>query len=72
MAMMEHERWMEEKSDKGWTCGARDDSKKIHPCLVDWDELSESDKDKDRVTVKIIPELLASIGFEVVKIPVNK
>ena len=72
MAIMEHKRWMEEKADKGWTCGVRDDFKKTHPCLVEWDELTESDKDKDRVTVKIIPSLLASINFEIVKIPLKE
>jgi len=68
MSIMEHERWMDEKKDKDWTCGVRDDSKKTHPCLVVWDELPEIEKDKDRENVKIIPALLASIDFEIMKI----
>ncbi len=72
MAIMEHERWMEEKSDRGWICGPRDDSKKIHPSLVPWEELSKKDKDNDRNAVEIIPSLLASIGFDIVKVPVKE
>jgi len=69
MAIIEHKRWMEEKTEKGWTCGERDDLQKTHPCLVRWDELSDSDKEKDRKTVQIIPVFLASINFEIMKIP---
>jgi hypothetical protein len=72
MAIMEHERWMDEKREKGWTYGDRDDSKKTHPLLVEWDELTESDKNKDRDTVILIPPLLASINFKIVKIPVKE
>lgn len=72
LAVLEHKRWMEEKVEKGWTCGERDDLQKTHPCLVRWDELSDSDKEKDRKTVQIIPSLLASINFEIVKIPVKE
>ena len=68
LAIMEHDRWMDEKRNKDWTCGVRDDAKKIHPCLVPWEELSEKDKDNDRNAVEIIPALLASIGFEIVKV----
>ena len=68
LAIMEHDRWMDEKRNKEWTCGVRDDAKKIHPCLVPWEELSEKDKDNDRNAVEIIPALLASIGFEIVKV----
>jgi hypothetical protein len=69
MAMMEHDRWMNAKIDIGWTYGKRDEFKKTHPSLIQWDELSEGDKNKDRQIVKIIPDLLASIDLEIVKVP---
>ncbi len=69
MASMEHDRWMEEKKDDGWTHGERNDEKKTHPCLLTWEELPENEKDKDRNAVRNIPNLLASINFEIIKNP---
>jgi hypothetical protein len=68
MAIMEHDRWREEKVRKGWIYAAvKDDVKKTHPCLIEWEKLSDSDKDKDRSTVKIIPDMLGAINFEIYK-----
>ena len=68
MGIMEHERWMEERTGEGWKWGPeRIEEKKINPNLVPWDELSEIEKDKDRINVRIIPDLLASINFEIAK-----
>jgi len=33
----------------------RDDARKIHDAMIDWPELSEAHKDKDRDTVRNIP-----------------
>ena len=66
LARMEHERWMREKTATGWTYGdIRDDAKKLHPDLVAWEELPESEKKKDRDAVREIPVRLADAGFEV-------
>ena len=40
--------------------------KEHHPSLVPWEALSESEKEKDRDTVRNIPELLELAGFGVV------
>lgn len=69
LARMEHDRWMAEKVQSGWRYGLpRDDAKKLHPCLVPWEELPEEEKDKDRQAVRQIPELLAQAGFEIFQI----
>jgi hypothetical protein len=63
LARMEHQRWNAEKYVDGWTNGqARDDEKKIHDCLVDWDKLPEEIREYDRHAVRKIPELIALIG----------
>ncbi len=68
MAKMEHDRWMNEKIAKGWIYGKkRNDELKIHDCLQNWNELDEKTKELDRNAVRIIPELLKSVGFHVVK-----
>jgi len=66
LSRLEHERWMKEKLEDGWRYGEqRDDAKKIHPSLVPYDELSESEKEKDRDTIRQIPEILSGIDFQV-------
>ena len=69
MAKNVHEIWAQERINQGWTYGARrDDNKKTHPCLVDYDELEESEKLYDRNTSIGILKLILSLGFEINKI----
>lgn len=43
----------------GWQWGAnRDNAAKLHPDIVDYDELAESTKEKDRIVSRVIPALL--------------
>jgi hypothetical protein len=66
LSRLEHERWMTENLGGGWRYGEqRDDAKKLHPSLVPYDELSESEKEKDRDTIRQIPEILSGIDFQV-------
>ncbi len=67
MARMEHGRWNVERLRNGWRLGPRDDAKKLHPCLVPWDDtsLTEEIKDYDRSAVRQLPEVLAKAGLEV-------
>lgn len=71
MARMEHARWNEQKIRQGWTYGEkRDDQLKKHPSIVDYSDprLSESEKDKDRDTVREIPHFLALAGYQIVRL----
>jgi len=71
MAKMEHERWCKLKMEQGWKYAAeRDDKKKLHPCLVGWEDarLLEEEKEKDRNTVKQIPVYLALAGFQIYRV----
>ncbi len=66
LARFEHDRWMNEKLRDGWRYGAvRDDAKKLHPALIPFDQLPEPEKEKDRDTIRQIPELLSYIDFQV-------
>ena len=69
MAELEHGRWNVERMREGWHHGKpRDDSRKIHDCLVSWKELPDDIKHYDRAAVRAFPEILAKAGLEVRRI----
>jgi len=70
MAAIEHIRWSWDKRLNGWIYGnVKDNLNKIHPGLIPFQELSESEKEKDRELVRLIPALLQDIDYEAY--PVN-
>jgi serine phosphatase RsbU (regulator of sigma subunit) len=70
MARIEHLRWSWDKRLNGWIYGnIKDNNSKIHPGLISYEDLAESEKEKDRELVRLIPALLHDINFEAY--PVN-
>ena len=64
MARIEHLRWSWDKRLNGWLYGnVRDDASKIHPGLIPYEELTETEKEKDRELVRLIPALLHDIDY---------
>ena len=73
MAEMEHERYVKERQHEGWRHGrVRDPVKKINPTLISWRELSKEARDKDRNTVKNLPNFLAKVGFHIYRTKANR
>ncbi len=72
LAPLEHKRWMDERLARGWKRGARDDRKKRHPDLVDWPDLPEASRAKDRDAVRNLPSVygtvLADVGLQIVRL----
>ncbi len=64
MARSEHDRWMTERQRGGWRPGPRDPDRRTTPYLVPWEELSEEIRDHDRLFVRQLPRLLASVGLQ--------
>ncbi len=63
-----HEVWSKGRLDNGWTYGkTRDDTKKQHPCLIPYEELSETEKDFDRRTAMETLKLIVKLGYEIRK-----
>jgi|GEM_PF-1083754 len=60
LARMEHERWVAEKQLDGWhyTEGAKNIAARLSPSLISWEQLPESERQKDRDSVHNIPHLL--------------
>ncbi|MCO4792798.1 MAG: DUF4071 domain-containing protein [Bacteriovoracaceae bacterium] len=67
-----HEIWSQQRMSEGWKYGEeRDDNKKLHPCLVAYDELPEIEKDYDRNTALGAIKLILSLGYNI-ELPVHK
>lgn len=62
LAKTEHERWNAHRYLNGWDFGEkRDDLLKLHPSLVPWEKLPESEKQKDRDTILRLPKILENV-----------
>lgn len=67
MAKNVHEVWAESRMREGWTYGPeRDDTKKTHPGLVPYEQLSESEKDYDRATSRETLKFIVAAGFNII------
>ena len=66
MAEMEHGRWNIDRLRDAWRFGkVRDNERKLHDCLVPWDQLPEDIKQYDRQAVMAFPRILAEAGMRV-------
>jgi serine phosphatase RsbU (regulator of sigma subunit) len=69
MSRIEHDRWCWERRLAGWSFAKiRDNSKKLHNCLIPYDSLPEEEKRKDRDLVGLIPSLLKDINLGAVPV----
>ena len=70
LAKMEHDRWWNERRADDWTLAEKKDEKrKTNPYMVEWDALPSDVAEWDRVFVRAIPALLASVGLQVSRVP---
>lgn len=66
MAKNVHEVWAATRIEQGWSYGPeRNDEKKLHPCLIAYEELPESEKEYDRNTAVETLKLIQKLGFEI-------
>jgi hypothetical protein len=68
LAIDEHVRWLGERNDAGWEHGpVKDVAGKKSPDMLEWSKLDEPAKQKDRDLIAKMPEILASMGYELVR-----
>lgn len=68
MARNVHEVWAAGRLADGWTWGPlRDDTLKHHPCLISYDELTETEREYDRHTAVETLKLILSLGYRIEK-----
>lgn len=63
-----HENWSVGRIAEGWVYGeTRNDELKTTPCLVPYSDLSDSEKEYDRVTALQTLKLIVALGYEIKK-----
>ena len=68
LARNAHEIWAQQRLRDGWTYGThRDDVQRTHPGLVPYENLSESEKEYDRVMVNETLKAILALGYRIVK-----
>jgi RyR domain/ATPase family associated with various cellular activities (AAA) len=68
LAEAEHDGWWEFKLLNGWEYDeVRNDDLKKHNCLISYNKLSETDKNKDRNSVKSYFEILENAGYQIIR-----
>jgi RyR domain len=61
-----HEIWALQRLKDGWRYGpTRDDTRKEHPSLIPYDELSESEKTYDRNAVMESLKTIIALGYRI-------
>jgi ryanodine receptor 2 len=68
LAKNTHENWARQRMAEGWRYGPqRDDSLKLHPCLVDYALLPEAEKEYDRISALETLKTITALGYRLVK-----
>ena len=63
-----HDVWANQRILDGWRYGpARNDALKEHPCLVLYEDLSEIEKEYDRVVVQQVIKAILAMGYRIDK-----
>jgi hypothetical protein len=63
-----HENWAAARIAEGWCYGpCRDDEKKLTPCLVPYNELTEAEKEYDRITALETLKTIIKLGYRIEK-----
>lgn len=63
-----HNTWMAGRLAQGWVYGPeRNDRLRQHPCLVDYEALTEEERDYDRATALSTLSAITACGYKITK-----
>ena len=68
LATNTHDIWARQRLSDGWRYGPRrDDARKEHPCLIPYEELTETEKQYDRNTALETLKMIIALGYRLEK-----
>lgn len=62
-----HDVWAEKRMKEGWSYGEERNDAEKHPCLVEYEDLPEEEKEYDRNTALSSLKMVYALGFEIIK-----
>ncbi len=66
LAKNSHDNWASQRIADGWTCGPRrDDALKQHPDLVPYEDLSDAEKEYDRLAAMETIKAIILLGYRI-------
>ena len=66
LAKNAHDNWAKQRMGEGWVYGPkRDDPKKEHPCLVPYEQLTETEREYDRITALGTLQAIVKLGYRI-------
>jgi len=69
LARNAHDIWAHKRIADGWHYGKeRNDSEKLTPCLLPYEELPDSEREYDRVLVRQTLKAILKLGYRIEKI----
>ncbi|RKR86941.1 TrkA family protein [Micromonospora pisi] len=69
LAVLEHERWVRERTANGWRYGEpRDDARRLHPAIGPWESLGAEMRARNHDAIREMPVILADAGFRIVRV----
>jgi hypothetical protein len=64
LAAAEHRRWIASRAIAGWRFGAKlSESARMHPAMIPWSQLTETERAKNRDVIRQIPRVLRAAGL---------
>ena len=68
LARNTHNHWARQRMADGWREGeARDDARLLHPSLIPYEDLPESEKNYDRTTAMETLKAILALGFRITR-----
>ncbi len=68
LAALVHDAWVEQRRKAGWQYGkVRNGSERITPSLVPYDQLSQDERELDRISVRATLNGLTGLGYRIVR-----
>lgn len=64
LADLDHRRWILDRAQEGWHQGPYDEDSRTRPEMVPYEELEEPVREQIRLRVRMLPQNLKEIGFE--------
>jgi hypothetical protein len=66
LGALEHQRWVDFNASRKVRYGSeRDEKRRLHHCMVEWEKLTAEEQEWDRRFFRDLPEILSHLGYDI-------